>query len=261
MQKCSVVGCEDKHHALGMCRIHWTRQRLYGRTYKTRGIPKPICSVEDCGVISRSKGFCNNHYQRQYKFGRLHKIHTGEKSNNSLYKSWWEKKNAGVLADEWHDFSRFIKDVGERPSPKHVMLRPKNEPYGPYNFEWYEQLKKNPGETNKQFNARQWASRRQRFPFYEEDRYLKRKYGITSEDYKRILSSQNGGCDICKKEETQYDVRTGSTKKLAVDHCHKTGKVRSLLCSRCNTVIGQIEESTKLLKALSDYVIKHQQEF
>lgn len=261
MQECSIDGCNKKHHALGMCRVHWTRKRLFGRTHKTRGIPKPICYVEGCGIISRSKGLCNNHYQRQYKFGRLHKIHTGEKRKHPLYTVWWERKKSGAVVSEWQDFWLFVKDVGERPSKTHVLLRPRNEPYGPTNFEWYEQLSKNPGETNQQFNYRRFALRKKRFPLTEFDGRLRREYGLTIEDYNNILARQNNSCAICKKEETQYDTRTGSTKRLAVDHCHKTGKVRSLLCSRCNTVIGYVEESHDILNAMAEYITKHKQEF
>lgn len=55
--------------------------------------------------------------------------------------------------------------------------------------------------------------------------YLRRKYGITNGEYERILDSQGGVCAICK--------RTGR-KRLAVDHDHRSGMVRGLLCWRCN---------------------------
>ena len=67
-------------------------------------------------------------------------------------------------------------------------------------------------------------------PFDRND-YLVRRYGITSADYEKILKSQGGRCAICG--------RLPRTRRLNVDHDHKTGKVRGLLCYTCNKkVIG-----------------------
>lgn len=63
-------------------------------------------------------------------------------------------------------------------------------------------------------------------PSSEWGRRLKRKYGITAEQYGEMLAAQAGGCAIC--------ARPPKTRRLAVDHNHKTGKVRGLLCYRCN---------------------------
>ncbi len=60
-------------------------------------------------------------------------------------------------------------------------------------------------------------------------RYLAKKYGITYEDYDNIFSAQNGLCKICLKS---------SEKMLVIDHDHDTGKVRGLLCSKCNVGLG-----------------------
>lgn len=261
MTSCSVEGCDKAHHALGLCRQHWVRQRKYGRLHKIRGIKKPICSVEGCGKPSKSIGLCNNHYQRQYKFGRLHKVLIGDKRKHPLYMMWWERKKYGAISPEWNDFWDFVKDVGERPGKDFVIIRLRDEPYGPTNFKWQKVLKRFPGETKKSFHAREWASRRKRFPFYECDRALRRKYGITLAQYEEILASQNGVCAICKRKETSFDVKTRGVRRLSVDHCHKTKKVRALLCFSCNSVIGRIEESQEWVKAISEYLIKHQQEF
>lgn len=80
---------------------------------------------------------------------------------------------------------------------------------------------------------------------------LKREYGITPEDYERMLAEQDGVCAICQKT----DVVVG--RRLAVDHCHKTGKVRGLLCSHCNTAIGRFEDDTDAIQRAIDYLQKH----
>lgn len=77
---------------------------------------------------------------------------------------------------------------------------------------------------------------------------LKSTYGITLEDYNRKLKEQNNKCDICKRDSAFFD------KSLAVDHCHKTGKIRSLLCSNCNTALGTFE---KYIEEFNLYVQKY----
>ena len=83
-----------------------------------------------------------------------------------------------------------------------------------------------------------------------------KKFGITAEDYDRMLISQNGVCKICRLPETQVDRRTGGVRRLAVDHCHSTDKVRGLLCCGCNTGIGNLGDSAERLRAAADYVEK-----
>jgi hypothetical protein len=66
-------------------------------------------------------------------------------------------------------------------------------------------------------------------------RHLKYTYGITEADYEAMLSRQGGACHICKTTDT------GKWKYLHVDHDHVTGKVRGLLCVRCNTKLEWYE--------------------
>ena len=67
----------------------------------------------------------------------------------------------------------------------------------------------------------------------------KKRYGITIDDYDAMFQQQGGVCAICGKPEiktNQYGV-----KRLSVDHCHKTKRVRGLLCVVCNTRLGVLE--------------------
>ncbi len=74
---------------------------------------------------------------------------------------------------------------------------------------------------------------------------LKREFGLDHEKYNKILLSQNGVCAICHCKETS--TYKGKIKRLAVDHCHKTGKVRGLLCQGCNQAIGHAKDSIEIL--------------
>ena len=77
--------------------------------------------------------------------------------------------------------------------------------------------------------------------------HLRRKYGITLDDYNRMFSEQKGRCAICGKQE----------EKLHVDHSHKTNKVRSLLCFHCNAGLGHFEENIELLNNAIEYIKCH----
>jgi hypothetical protein len=82
------------------------------------------------------------------------------------------------------------------------------------------------------------------------NRRMKRKYGIGVEEFDRMSANQKGLCSICGKPQ-QHGWR------LAIDHNHKTGQVRDLLCTRCNTVIGHMEDDIKLLQSAIKYLRKH----
>jgi hypothetical protein len=85
----------------------------------------------------------------------------------------------------------------------------------------------------------------------KRDYQLRSNYGITLEEYNRNWSEQEGCCYVCGVHETVYK------KSLAVDHNHETGQVRSLLCGKCNTALGQVDESIERLQALIDYLGEH----
>lgn len=84
---------------------------------------------------------------------------------------------------------------------------------------------------------------------------LKNKYGLTIKDYNNMLKQQGGVCAICRKKEK--DKRNDKIKNLAVDHNHKTGKVRGLLCAECNKSIGYSNEDISILQKCIKYLKKH----
>lgn len=82
---------------------------------------------------------------------------------------------------------------------------------------------------------------------------LKRDFGITVEEYRRMWDKQKGVCALCAKPETAKH-QNGTVKSLAVDHCHDTGKIRGLLCWVCNTGIGKLQDSPALLRLAAEYI-------
>lgn len=85
---------------------------------------------------------------------------------------------------------------------------------------------------------------------------LKKDFGITSEDYTKMLQEQESVCAICKQTETKLDWRSKKILPLSVDHCHTTGKVRGLLCADCNRALGMFQDSAELLQNAAKYVSK-----
>lgn len=78
------------------------------------------------------------------------------------------------------------------------------------------------------------------------DLRLQREYGITLEEYNRVLKYQGGQCAICNREPTNT--------RLSVDHCHDTGLLRGLLCWPCNRAIAHFQDSAEKLKAAAKYI-------
>lgn len=94
--------------------------------------------------------------------------------------------------------------------------------------------------------------------YKELDRNLNRKYnvskyGITEEQYQEMLKAQNGLCLICLQPETILDKRVNGPKRLSIDHCHKTKKIRGLLCRNCNIGIGNLKHNSEALRRAALY--------
>lgn len=87
----------------------------------------------------------------------------------------------------------------------------------------------------------------------KKDKMLQRLYGITLDKYNQMFNQQNGCCAICGKHQSEQ------TKALCVDHCHKTGKVRSLLCFGCNNYLS-VMENNEFVKKARQYLKNHSQQ-
>lgn len=81
-----------------------------------------------------------------------------------------------------------------------------------------------------------------------KNQWLQKLYGITIEDFEAMLEIQNHQCAICNKDISLYGNKTN------VDHCHRTGIVRGLLCSSCNSLIALAKESKEILLSAVSYL-------
>lgn len=112
------------------------------------------------------------------------------------------------------------------------------------NMRWYE---KNKDVTI--IRSKKWAEEnKERNQYHRWKIKLKKKYGLTPEGYIRLLELQNYKCKICGIPHHE------NNRKLAVDHCHKTNKIRGLLCKKCNGGLGIFDDKIESLEKAIDYL-------
>ena len=82
----------------------------------------------------------------------------------------------------------------------------------------------------------------------DRDTRFKRVFGISIDEYNEMLRNQDYKCAICGRTESE------NKKRLAVDHCHTTGKVRKLLCHHCNCALGMVKDDKEILISMLSYL-------
>lgn len=251
--------------AKGLCRACYSRLQKHGTLEYLRKGKSQTCTVEGCGYKMASRGLCGMHLQRMRKHGHTDSTRPetwGEINKHPLTEQWnylHHKKGIELCALEWRtDFRRFVADVGERPTPEH-RLKPKdrNRLIGPDNFIWFApEYPRQEGETQKQAERRAERARRADNPDKFKQYDLRKKYsGLNLADVSRLSEKQKNCCAICAEPETTKI--KGKLIALAVDHNHETGKVRGLLCVKCNRGLGLFKDNRKLLLRAAAYLAKH----
>ena len=92
---------------------------------------------------------------------------------------------------------------------------------------------------------------------YQRTSNLRKNFGLSMDEYEQMLAKQNNLCAICEKPETFIHHQTKETARLAVDHCHKTNKVRKLLCKSCNTALGLFKDDIGVMENAVKYLKDH----
>jgi hypothetical protein len=154
------------------------------------------------------------------------------------------------MCSEWAaDFWLFVGAVSPKPDGHTLRKTDRAKPLGPGNWYWK--------ESTPSKNAAAWQKAyRNRHPDRIKNTELKKLYGITLQDYQRMAEAQNHRCDICGELETAVD-KQGVPRRMPVDHCHATGKIRALLCSACNKALGGFRDRPDLLRKAAEYIEKH----
>lgn len=118
-------------------------------------------------------------------------------------------------------------------------------------FRW---RKKNPDKRREEYLKTRFS---QNYIKTGRKLWLKKKFGITLEQYEEMFNRQKGLCGACDKPETQINKKSGLVRMLAVDHNHQTGKIRQLLCNKCNVGLGVVDDSIEWLEKLIIYLRRH----
>lgn len=148
------------------------------------------------------------------------------------------------------DFWKFVADIGARPEGHRLVRISSNIEMSPTNYCW-----KLPALTNANEDRNKYMQAYRRLnPKIFKGIELKKKFGMSIEDYDKMLEKQGGVCAICGNKETTYDPRHKKTKELAVDHNHSTGQIRALLCRGCNQGIGNFNEDVQRLEKAVKYL-------
>lgn len=106
-----------------------------------------------------------------------------------------------------------------------------------------ENYRKNHPEIYRKASLKHWHDLDEK---KKHQQWIKR-YGLSAEKYNEMFKKQNGVCKICEKECLSHSV-------LSVDHCHKTGKIRGLLCVKCNTSLGMLNDDISLFYKAIEYL-------
>ena len=122
------------------------------------------------------------------------------------------------------------------------------------------------GKTINDFSFSEWKKRnpmrmscRSSYSKAYRFKQMEKKFGISEKIYYEMLNSQYNRCAICNQLEASKstDLRSDKTKALGLDHNHKTNKPRELLCGKCNTAIGLMNESSEIFYSAARYLERH----
>ena len=155
-----------------------------------------ICKVDGCGKHVVAQELCGTHYKRLQRHGSIEQTRPtdwGKREDHPLYQAWCYLRKTGFDI-RWKDFWAFVESVKERPTEDFVLKPIDNsQEIGPDNFQWVEKrIIITGGEQGKAYQRAYAKKFRKEFPEIEKNRELKKRFGITIEDYRRMCAEQNG---------------------------------------------------------------------
>jgi len=219
---CTVEGCDrDRQYAKGLCAKHYAADR---RKNNAR-----VCSLDGCDRAYVSAGYCAAHYRRLRVYGDIQAgkpVSRREAGRTCEYKDCDRPHRAGGLCEAHYVRRKYGKDmdapIQERRKHKDLVecLRPGCEDAPTKN-----------GHCKDHY--RRW----------HQMTYV---YGIDWDQFDRMIETQANACAICRT------VFTSST--INIDHCHRGGDVRGLLCATCNVGLGSFRDQPDLLRAAATYL-------
>ena len=222
------------------------------------------CNVVGCGKPHAARGLCESHYKRLRRHGHIDATRPsdwGRRSKHPLYSIWKTlfRNNGGPnVSQAWRDFWTFVEDVGERPSLDHDIGRKDAKmQFSKENCYWRKKrIVWSEGNVSAQkiaYHRMYYAVNRDKVQDYD----MRKNFGISFETYRAMLDAQGGVCAICKRVDPNIDQKTGNRRRLAIDHCHTSGKVRGLLCGPCNASLGGFRDDIAVMETAIAYLKRH----
>ena len=209
------------------------RRRAYKREYMRKFYAR---KKHDKKWLART-----NEVKRAYRINRPD-AERAAKLRNAGHKRWYDK-----YGKEWR--REYVKRKGVKERERQQAAARRRDPA----FRAIYLEKKRAYSKTPQYRERRklWARkyRKTESGARAEFRGRLKTYGITLDDYERMAAEQNGVCAICKQARF-----TKQYPRLCVDHCHATGRVRGLLCSWCNSLIGHAGDNRTVLMAAVEYL-------
>lgn len=154
-----------------------------------------------------------------------------EKRDYKEYMKLWRAKNIEQRREYAREYARVRRE--ESPKWKKVKSATGKTYYAPV----YVKKKRKKKSVKKKYNELRGIA-------------LLKKYNLSKEEYNKLFYKQKGCCAICKKHQSEIK------RKLAVDHCHETGRVRGLLCFTCNVGLGHFKDNENILQLAIAYLRK-----
>lgn len=201
-----------------------------------------LCTVDGCTKVVTGNGLCQNHYMRMRRNGTLEPKRGRPKPPCSMCGA--PSAYVGLCLRHYHEARR--RERGP-------LLHPGRE------CRWC--LAEIPATRNAraiycshECKVNSINQRHREHPGYTERNrhYHFVKYwatfGVTLDDYNRLLAEQNGRCAICETDDP------GGRGAFHVDHDHETGQIRGLLCNECNIGLGKFGDDPARLRAAADYL-------
>lgn len=246
--ECQVEGCHKRHKTMGLCPMHYQRQRVGG----TLDLDYGTCRGIDCAKPAvNPHGFCRFHLLRFKRFGDPnHKIYC--KEPNCERESPSGKRGWCLM-----HYTRWVRGH-DMAAPPTYFVPPGEAKTG---YRWCSKCRIELPINHFSKDKRGIGGLANKCRDCSISNSRMRYYGITAAKFREMLALQNNVCAICKREEVAHH-QSGALRYLSVDHDHKCcpsktscgSCVRALLCARCNSVLGQLNDDVELLRAMLVYL-------
>lgn len=254
MKACKIEGCKRPSTARGLCHTHYVAARRRGELsqHPKQELEFKPCSFDGCDNPVKASGLCNKHYARLLRTGSAELPKKVRQKDMPCTVDGCQKprRARGLCVQHYELWSR--NGIPEKVKVRREHICSVDGCVGAAVAQ--ELCVKHYGRWRRTGDPEKVRSNT--LPPPPKSPSPRRRALIADQEYEEMHLNQNGVCAACGEQETRH-TSAGDRYALAVDHCHSTGKVRALLCSRCNTALGRFNDDAALLRKLADYLERH----